>query len=78
MAFKEGDRVICIDNENIIIDENLIYGAYYIVDMVYETMKRIVVFQDGGDAHSNIIGAIFSSSRFIHENDWIKRMKYGV
>jgi len=88
MGFKIGDIIICILAESKYDkDFDLEFGEKYIVTDVlltedeissvtteYSNLK-IKKLNNGTDR--DFIG-FFCVDRFIHENDWISRIKYGV
>lgn len=85
MGFKKGDCIIYIgqvgtSNEYNILKFGFIYtvtGVKYVSNKNYNLLflQRSEV-DDTFFYYFNHFG--FRSDRFIHENDWVKRMRYGV
>jgi len=89
MGFKKGDVLICINAEVSIDMTNVtdklkihehyivhdIHNASYIAVCLKKTDKiKYYTSFDGRQLHP----CLFKTSRFIHEDDWVRRIKYGV
>jgi len=81
MGFKIGDIIICIEpNKSDDSCSSLEFGgSYKVVDFSDWTPDLILINKVCADTSNSIQNNYaYSETRFIHENDWVKRMKYGV
>jgi len=84
MAFKEGDTIIHINNPNIelCMSDNfkLDVGKRFIVKSISIIGEYIRIDPHPDETYTNIknLNGLYSINRFIHEKDWIRRIKYGV
>jgi len=84
MEFKDGDVVICVEDSvcGHTKKYKLDIGKRYICALSITMTDHILIkphpeeiYTIGPNVFSDIL---YLKSRFIHEKDWIKRMKYGV
>jgi len=79
---KKGDVVICVKCRDLYADStfDLDFGKRYIVHSTF-VPYHIEITTHPDEEYINFLPTIrlnYSLSRFIHENDWIRRLKYGV
>jgi len=86
MAFKEGDIVIYVGNindssKNLEIPTHIQFGKKYKV-ISTEIDDFVMVQKIEGEyyfnTHDSSMSVFASSDEFIHPDDWVRRLKYGV
>jgi len=79
MEFKKGDAIICIRADDGHVYFSLEYGKKYIAtDVRKSDHMNIKEHPDEEYAKPLKKNAGYYKRRFIHEKDWIRRIKYGV